>query len=250
MNPAWLLVPVLSAMTWMFPSPSDKSGWGLRMQTQSVCQPFLTRESIWQGRLEVMLINQTKDERKYIPLETARKIHDLRIVIVSANGSTLPSFGHSRAFNRDAFPRRSLLPAGRATSHLFGFEQLGYSQLPGSGEYEMRASLQLTDGIIDAPAIKLKVVEHTSEDVLVSQSVLLEGQSAKWSKERQPRAFVQQIKIGNRTWLFYRKFSSPEFGGEIESAFRIVELPEKCEMRVEGSFGDWNPLTIVYKEHS
>lgn len=59
---------------------------------------------------------------------------------------------------------------------------------------------------------------------------------------------IQQIKIGNRTWLFYRKFLSPANGDKVSAAFRIAELPGKVlDMKVDGNFGDGNPLTITYR---
>jgi len=33
--------------------------------------------------------------------------------------------------------------------------------------------------------------------------------------------------------------------------YRIAELPGKVfELKVEGAFGDWNLLTITYREHN
>ena len=62
---------------------------------------------------------------------------------------------------------------------------------------------------------------------------------------------IQQIKIGDRTWLFYRKFASIEDGGKVSFAFRIAELPGKVlDLKVEGAFGDRNPLTITYRDNT
>jgi len=86
---------------------------------------------------------------------------------------------------------------------------------------------------------------------LSSQTIALEGYQGKWPKERQQRAVLQQIKIGDRTWLFYRKFLCTENGGKVTFTYRIAELPGKVfDLKVEGAFGDWNPLTITYREHS
>ncbi len=95
------------------------------------------------------------------------------------------------------------------------------------------------------------MIEPDADDILFSQTIPLEGYQAKWPKEKHERAVVQQIQIGDRTWLFYRQSLSPENGGKVSATFRIAELPGKVlDMKVEGAFGDWNPLTITYREHS
>ena len=249
MSFAWLLVTSVSAVAWLFPSPSDKVGWGLRVRSQNLSQPFLTRESLLGGGFEVGLINQSTEVRKYIPLEAARKIHDLKISLVGANETILKPFGHGRAFNRDGFQERLSLAPGHVVSIVLSFQTFGYYQLPEPGEYELRASLETAEGKIVAPSFKLKVIEPTADAILVSRPIPLEGERVKWPKERHERAVVQQIKVGDRTWLFYRQFSSPENGGKVSASFRIAELPGKVlDMNVEGAFGDWNPLAITYRE--
>lgn len=100
-----------------------------------------------------------------------------------------------------------------------------------------------------APAFKLKVIDPTPDAILMSIAVPLEGFEAKWPKEKHERAVMQQIKVGDRTWLFYRQFLSPENGGKVSHSFRIAELPGKVlDLKVEGAFGDRNPLTITYRK--
>ena len=52
---------------------------------------------------------------------------------------------------------------------------------------------------------------------------------------------IQQIKIGNQTWLFYRQFESRENGGKVSASFRIAELPGKVlDLKVETNQPNWH----------
>ena len=51
------------------PDPADKFGWGLRVRLADPHPPYLTHEVVWWGRLEVLLINRTKEEREFVPHE-------------------------------------------------------------------------------------------------------------------------------------------------------------------------------------
>ncbi len=69
-----------------------------------------------------------------------------------------------------------------------------------------------------------------------------------WPEAKRDRGSIQQIKIENRTWLFYRRFLSDELGGKANAVHRLAELPGKVEMKVEGVYGDYTPITITYKD--
>jgi hypothetical protein len=107
--------------------------------------------------------------------------------------------------------------------------------------------LKTAQGVIVAPPVKLTVTEPAPDAILASQPVPLAGYQAKWRKQRQETAVMQQIQIGGRTWLVYRKFLSPENSGTVYATFRLAELPGKVDLKVEGSHGEWGKMTITYK---
>jgi hypothetical protein len=224
-----------SAVGWLLPIPTDKLGWGLRVRPLEYHQPYLAREYIEQHRLTVVLINQSKEERKYLLLDLAGKSGDLKTTIIQPSGNPLRS--HFHATLAILFEERWKLPAGQLVSDAFKFQDFGYHVLPEPGEYELRASFKTPEGVIVSPAVKLTVIEPSPEAILASQPVPLEGYQAKWPKDKQERAVIQQIKIGNRTWLVYRRFLSSKSGGKVSNTFRLAELPEKVEMKVEGAYG-------------
>lgn len=227
------------------PDPADKFGWGLRIRPLEFHQPYLARESIEQGRVAVLLRNHAKEERKYLLLDVACKSGSLRASIVRPDGKPLRSHFHATLVVM--FENRWTLAAGQLDSSVFSFRDFGYSELPEPGEYELRASLKTAEGLVVAPAVKLRVIEPAADAILASQPVPLEGYQAKWPKGKQEQAEIQQIRIENRTWLVYRKFLCPELGGKVNYTFRLAELPGKVDLRVEGAFGEWGPLAITYK---
>ncbi len=236
---------IINANAWLFPASADKFGWGLRVRPLEFWRTYLSKESVYHNQLSVVLINRSDKRQDYTPLKTARQVGELQISIVHSTGKTLKSEGYRYLLKVNA--ERPSLDVGQFARFDFSFEHFGYDELSEAGEYELRASLKTAEGLIVAPAVKLKVIEPDADDILFSQTIPLEGYQAKWPKEKQDRAVLQQIKIGDRIWLFYRKFLSAENGGKVTFAYRVAELSGKCEMKVEGAFGDWNPLTITYK---
>ncbi len=249
MNTIWLLLAVVNANAWLFPNPADKFGWGLRIQPRLLGNPFLAREDIGRGGYVVALTNQSDAKREFTPFDVALRSRDLVVIIVQPDGTSERLLGP--LYKAKLISDKSSLGSWLTKSAKFDFDQLGLDFLSTPGVHELRASLQTDQGLVIAPAFKLKVIEPTADAILHSQPIPLEGQQAKWSKDRQERAVIQHIKIGNRTWLFYRKYFGSESGGAVYASFRIAELPGKVvDFKVEGAFGGHNPLTITYREHT
>ncbi len=242
-----LIAVIVIAHSWLLPSPVDKFGWGLRIRPVQY-QTCLEMECIDHSILTLALFNLSSESKSCMPLRKACESGALELSVTQPDGGQLGSIctRHVRVSNKVCY-----VEAANFIMCDFTFVQFGCYELIHLGTYKLRASMKTTQGLIVSPVVKLNVIEPASKDILTSVPVSLEGQFAKWPKERQDTALIQQIKIGNRTWLFYRQFSSPELGGKVSRAFRIAELPGKVvDFKVEGAFGDWNPLTITYREHT
>ncbi|MBY0460428.1 MAG: hypothetical protein K2V38_24190 [Gemmataceae bacterium] len=246
MNGPSFALCLLSACGWLLPSPSDEHGWALRVQPLDVPQSLLTVESFELRRVTATLVNRTKDERKCLHPFLAFANHDLDVWLVRPDGKTLRAFGCRRG-TPPLTDDRWKVPGGHFVSETFQFEELGYSHLPEPGEYEIRASMKTAEGVVKAPAVKLTAIDPPAGSILARQPVTLEGYQAKRPKEGQETAAVEQIKLGDRTWLFYRRFLSPKNGGQVHLAFRLAELPGKVDVKVEGAHGEGGPLTITYQ---
>ncbi len=247
MSAICFLIAVVNANAWFLPAPTDKVGWALRVRTSENPRLFLAEESIEHREVEIVLINRSKTTREYTTLKLAAEVGDLNVSIIQPNGKQL--VGLHTIPQREPAKDDSQLVAGRFESSAFLFIRAGLTQLSGPGVYELHASLKTAEGVVVAPAVKFKVIEPAHTDILMSVPAPLEGQEARYPKENQERALIQQIKVEDRFWLFYRRFMRSEIGGGTYASYRIAELPGKVvDLKVEGAFGDWNPLTITYRE--
>ena len=248
MSAVWIILAVFNSGAWLLHAPTDKLGWALRVRPMVRHQTYFNRESIDHITLALTLVNQSGEKRFSMSLREARDTGDLKISIIPPDADKLDriSFRHLRV------PVKSMpIESGKFIQCDFTFIDFGYYELADVGTYELRASLETTRGQIFAPVVKLRVIEPAPSDILESKPVPLEGYKSKWPKEKHDSAAIQQIKIGDRTWLFYRKFLSPLDGGKVSNTFRIAELPGKVvDFKVEGAFGNGNPLTITYREHT
>ena len=245
----WLLISTLFSISLFLPSLQDKNGWALRVRFVDSKQYYLTNECFEGRELEVLLMNCSANSRSYVPLLFAGNKKDLRVTLRRVDGKPLAPPGSSfRGLPPKDLP---LLATGEIHSFRFMPIRAGFSTFEGTGDYVLGASLKTAEGQVEAPPFKLKVVEPKPDDVLESKQVALEGEVVRWPKASQERGYIQQIKIGSRSWLFYRRYNSDQSGGGIHAAFRICELPGKVfDLKVEGAFGDSNPLTITYRENS
>ncbi len=253
MTPIWLAIATIAANAIYLPSAHDKHGWALRVRIIEIQPLYLAQEYIGYCETEVALINRSSATRSHMPLVTSAVKKDLRVSLERTDGKPInsPTISGGSSF-RAVIPKvLPQLASGEINTFRFTASRGGFYTFSQSGDYELRATLKTDEGKIEAPPIKFAVIEPNPDDILVSKSVAIEGEMARWPKEKQERGFIQQIEIGSRTWLFYRRYYSQENSGSINSSHRIAELPGKVlDLKVEGAYGSWNPLTITYRAAS
>ena len=69
MSAIWILIAVVHANAWLFPAPSDKHGWGLRIRLANTHRCYLSMESVDQDTFAILLINRDKDGQKHVTLK-------------------------------------------------------------------------------------------------------------------------------------------------------------------------------------
>ena len=231
------------------PHPLDKDEWGLRIHNPTIRSPFLVGESLEHVVFEITLLNFSKETREHDPFVDAKRFGDLDLTITQPNGKWLRSMAGPYDGTRSVVPQKMKLGTGHHTSHEFRFADFGYSKLNQLGRYRVDASFKIDGKKISAPPIVFEVVEILQDAILVSRPVPLEGWEAARPPDERSRPLIQQVKIGERTLLIYRRYYGAKWGGVVDFTARIAELPGKVlDMKVEGAFGDGNPLTITYRE--
>jgi len=120
-----------------------------------------------------------------------------------------------------------------------------------TGKHSVQATLKIDGILLKSPPIAFEVIELSEKAILTSHKVELEGYAAAPPEVERVRPFIQQVQIQNRTFIFYSHYNSAASRGAIQHAHRLTELPGKVfDLKVEGAFGDGNPLTITYRENS
>lgn len=247
MNAVAIALTVINTTAWLLPDDAtDKFGWALRVRLAAPAPPYLTHECVWQGRVEVLLVNRTQDARQFAPRADDPDGNGiLNLAIANANGQE-PS---DRSYHEVPVRKgRTKVPAGGVAASSYAVKDFGFYQFHEPNEYEMRVTLRTAEGLLFTPAVKFRVVEPAADAILASQAIPPDEEEAEFLKEKQRRAAIQQIKLEDRTWLYLRLFRSAARGGQAFHACRLAELPNKVDVKVVGAFGsECGPLTITYK---
>ena len=234
MSAIWILIAVVHANAWVFPAPTDKDGWGLRVHNCSVRGPYVT-ETITHFRFTVTLINFSKETRTHDALEDAQRAANLQVRIIQPDGGDVPAVsGCWQNLPKGPFAQSKLRP-GEFSSHDLSLKGFGYIYLGDPGRHSIQATMTIDGKKVTSPPFELEVVAVTKEMVLTTHAVPLEGMAAARPPELQSRPVVKQIKVEDRTLLIYTR--------------RIAELPGPAvDLKVEGAYDSGNPLTITYRE--
>ncbi len=247
MVPSAFVIIVVAGWSVAIADLYDANDWSLRAE-HLTRGPYLVGEAFGAIRIKVTLLNKSEYARLYPPFKLAILSTEMVAELSHPDGHRMRiTLGNPPGpSQRIAWVN---MEGGKSTIAELTLRDFGYIYtMSDVGKYKARLVFATPQGKVAAFPWSLEVVEPAAADILSSQSVPLEGYQLKWPKEKQKRAVVQQIQIGNKTWLVYRQFSHSEKGGEVSDTYRIAELPGKVlDMKVEGAFGDGNPLTITYR---
>jgi hypothetical protein len=241
-----LLALTLSGVAPFLPHPSDKSGVGLRIHSPSIRGPFLAGEVIDRVQLRVTLLNYSKHPVEHDPLVDAEDLRTVAAIMTGPDGKPYARIGGR--FYRNPYTERVKTQSGKFESASFPFAAFGYFIVRDTGRYRIQSSMEVDKKTITSPPMSFEVVDVPEKAILLSQAIPLNGFQSKLPVNEQTRPFVEQVQIGKRTLLVYRRFNGPKHGGGIDFTFRLIELPDKAEMTVDGAYGDGKPLTIKYKD--
>ncbi len=238
---------ILAGTPATFPSPYDAHGWAFRVRCLGSTGPYLVGEKCDRIKVEITLTNKTAGPLAYPPLDAALKASELQITVNNRVGP-----GGLRAhFDSDPPTRAGTwrrMKAGESVSIEFSLADFGYEKFWYTGRFLARPVFQTPQGKVSAVPWFVEAVEATEDMILVSHALLPIEREAKLPADAQHRGVVQQIKLANKVYLFYRKFEPKKSGSQTYVTARLAELPEKCEMQVNGSVGD-ELITITY-QHS
>ncbi|MCI0705703.1 MAG: hypothetical protein L0241_31975 [Planctomycetia bacterium] len=237
---------IVASWAVVVPNLYDAHGWGLRVERLTT-GPYIVGETYENIRVKITLINKTEQARQYPPLGLALRSSELHVGLKYPDGR-----GVRCHFEPDGPTRPETwvkLEAGKSVSIELALRTFGYRQLFEPGKYQAQLTFKTPQGEVAAFPWVLDVVKPDAADILASHTVPLDELEAKRKPDDQYRAFVQQVKLGDRVFLFYRSFwGGTKNGDRVDRCLRLAELPGKVEMKVEGEYGMGKRLTITYDD--
>jgi hypothetical protein len=204
-------------------------------------------ESLGPVLLEISLTNRSTETQSYLPLLDARKWGALTVQITQPDGSVLRAYGDPHELP-PTDPFHEQLKPGKTTRTTLSLAWFGYQQPVQVGKHILGVSLYRRGGSLVSQPIEFEVVKIAPEAILASARIPLSETAAQDAVARRKSVLVEQIKVGDRVFLFYRRFSGTGDHRRLELVARVAELPGKVEMKVEGTYGDRQPLTVAFKD--
>ena len=231
------LIPALLATLWAsvsvyLPSPYDKDGIGLRVHNLSR-GPYFVGEHIDRVRYNITLVNHSKATLVHDPFVVARKTGQLDYSIINPDGKRIvPPLPTPPGFPRDPLTAELKLRPGECATGDFWLRD--WWSLTKAGRYQVVATWTIDGRKFTSPPAEFDVVDIPPKAVLSSIPIALDSEP----KHPVNAPCVQQVEVGKKVLLIYNS------GG----AKRLAELPGKVEMKVEGTYGFGNPITIKYAD--
>jgi len=233
-----------------FPNPVDQHGLSLRVSPISTTEPYLAGEYLGDFRTRVSIFNAT--QQPLTLMSPGDLIANLDMEFTISDPDERAMFRHSGRDLRQglSYPKLQLQP-GSASNADCSLASFGLSIPRDIGKYQMQCILKIDGKLLKSPPVAFNVIELTPKAVISSSNISLEGRALELPEQERVLASIQQVQIGNRIYLFYSRYKASATASIPQLSFRLVQLPGKVlDLKVEGAYGDRNPLTITYREHS
>ncbi|MBA4064484.1 MAG: hypothetical protein C0501_12370 [Isosphaera sp.] len=179
------------------------------------------------------LRNVTGRDREYDAMP--RLLEDLRAEVIEPDGQRIrPSDGPHRA---SEFRTASPLAAGRQVSFPVELGHLGYWHFTQAGKHTLRLTYRSRSGRVRSNEVTFTVLDPGKDDLLARHPLPVVGWPAKDPAEEHPKVFLDQVKVGDKTYLLYRRYLSTRFGGRCQFTALVAELPGKVDLVAAGGYG-------------
>jgi hypothetical protein len=233
-------------ITALLPEFYDVNGWSLSIRPPTN-GPYIVGETYEDVRVNITLINKTRNSRKCPPLELALQAAELEITLKYADGRNVRC--HFEPFPVSRPEKWLTLDSGEFLKIDLRLTDFGYQHFLEPGKYRSQVRFKTPQGLVTSRQWVMEVVEPDAMTILASHTIPLDEHYAKAAPRDQYKAFIQQVKVGDQVYLLYRSF----WGGVVRNdraarCVRLAELPGKVEMKCIGEYGKGKELTITYAD--
>jgi hypothetical protein len=244
---ASVLVTFAALVSPVIPGPIDATGWGLRVRLLSPKPPLFVGESSEQVRIEILLLNRTTLERTHVRLNKALATGTLTCSIVEPGGKEIRRVVGSMGPGPDRVDDVAQLSGHEFVSTECRLSVFGYFKFHIPGDYTIRLMLVTSEGQVVSLPAKIIVGDPSVEQVISRQILPLVGTKANPNLNERQQAVIDQVRLGNRVLLMYRRIAPAKSGGDVSFVARLAELTGPSEVHVEGAYGEARkPLTVTY----
>jgi hypothetical protein len=227
--------------------PVDR-GWELRIESARLAEPVFVGEYCDQIRVVVTLKNVDDKERGYVPFPRNIERAVLEANIKQPDGQLLRRIGDPRI--RDDFKNLTPLAAGKEVSFSVTLNRFGFTNFRKPGKHTVQFTYTAPEGRVTSNEIAFAVHDPAKDDVLARHPIPLVGSDANRPAPERPSLYIEQARVGDKTYLLYRKFVGPKYGGVCDMTARLAELPGKVELVAVGAYGNvlgnHKPLFVAY----
>lgn len=244
---SFLVVNLLLGLAQQVPNLLDANGWSLRVEKMAH-GPFIVGETHDNVRIKITLINKSAQVRPYPPLDSAVKANELYVDLRYSDSRKVRSH-----FEPDVATRPEhwvKMEEGKSVSIELALKNFGYRQFIEPGKYWAQLKFKSPQGEVTSFPWVLDVVEPDATNILANHEIPLDAFEERQKANTLSKAFVQQIKLGDRVFLVYRSFGRGSNNKVVpDRCIRLTELPGKVDMKVTGEYGRGKTITVTFDDN-
>lgn len=240
---------ILFAAAGQPPPPGQAVGAGLELLIEwADPRPYLiVGERLDNVKVKLTFENNSKEPLTYLPFQTAWQV-GLFEVVVTQEGTRVEQWGRFPIQSNPPSIRPVLAPGKSLSSEIeLGF--FGYKRLTAPGRVTIRAEYRpenLGSEPIPSDPLVVSAIDIPDKAVRHAETVPLAGYLANRFPGEKPKVIVQQVDLGEESWLLCRQFAGPKYGGVNVLTERLARVKSGTKFTVSGSFGGEETLRVTY----
>ncbi len=233
---------ILVALSPILPNARDRDGWSLRIVPRAM-DTCLVGQHLGDTRFTVLLYNNSKETKRYVPIDLAARQGDFTVSIVQPDGKEFSRVGHIA--DGEFIAKSASLNPGNSTVIDFRYAQFGFTALRMPGRHHLSANLEIKGVKVSSPVSEFEVLDISQALLLGRHRIAPSAKEILSPKDTQISSEILEIQIQHRKSLIFRVY----FESKTKYIYKIAELADKVvDMKIEGEYGSASPLTITYRE--
>src|SRR5262249_17997074 len=167
----------------------------------------------------VTLKNTTDKDRGYVGVPQAVQRQVLVADITDPDGQLMRRIGEPGV--AEDFKALTPLGAGKEAKLSVGLGSYHFVNFRKAGKHTLQMTYNSPDGRVTSNAIAFTVYDPAKDDIVARQVLPIVGMEARRPAAERASAFLDQVRVGEKTYLVYRRYVGPKGGGGWGLAARL-----------------------------